>query len=441
MLRWVVLGFSLLTACGGSARSPAPPKASAATPAAVGRQASYCERLQPMLTDAVKSSRIGTPMSCLDIPGVTELGRYGAAGAGEESVLADCFDAREEYDKLLEGNGTEFDLNIDEGFSTDLKAGGEASLTTLVPWLPSLSLDVSRARKVTAHVTLKRARFVTLMGVATRLQGQKREQQCLEALCKPGYEMVSKALVGIPTLTVSAEDATGTAIGFGTPILSSNFSQRELSHGSREITASQPITLAIAKSAFRTPQTERLCQFCGRKDQTCCEGAPSCDGGLGCVENRCVELGGPDQPCDGDKCASGACVGGKCRVACGGANQPCCANDVCSSQLKCQPDPESDVEPQLSSESVAVSGNLFGTSEDRTFGASSCGPLRTRGRFAVTELGSARGECEKAWWFDPNNQKDCRVVVHFEVPTVSAIACRVEIFAAPTAKPKRCMPR
>jgi hypothetical protein len=105
------------------------------------------------------------------------------------------------------------------------------------------------------------------------------------------------------------------------------------------------------------------------------------------------------------------------------------------------PDPESDVEPQLSSESVAVSGGLFGTSEDRTFGSSSCGPLRTRGRFAVTELGAGRGECEKAWWFDPNNQKDCRVVTHFEVSMLNAIACRIDVFGAPTAKPKRCQPR
>jgi hypothetical protein len=440
MLRWVVLALSI-TACGGSAREPAPPKPSAAQPSAVSKQTGYCERLQPLLTQAVKSARIGTPMTCLDIPGVTELGRFGAAGAGEEGVLSDCFDARTEYDKLLEGEDSEFDLSIDEGFSTDLKAGGQASLTTLVPWLPSLSLDVSRARKVNAHITLKRARFVTLMGVATRLQGQKREQQCIEALCKPGYELVHKALVGVPTLTVSAEDATGSAVGFGVPLLSSSFSARELSHGSREITASQPITLAIAKSSFRTPQTERLCQSCGRKDQACCADAPGCDGGLGCVENRCVELGGPDQPCDGDRCASGACVAGRCRVACGGPGQPCCANQICGAQLKCAPDPESDVEPQLSSEAVAVSGGLFGTNEDRTFGSSSCGPLRTRGRFAVTELGSGLGECEKAWWFDPNNQKDCRVVVHFDVPIVNAIACRVEVFAAPTAKPPRCVQR
>jgi hypothetical protein len=441
MQRWVVLVF-LLVACGGGARELAPPKPSSPAPSfPTGKQTGYCERLQPLLTQAVKSSRIGTQMTCLDIPGVTELGRFGASAAGEESALSDCFDVREEYEKLLEGGGSEFDLSIDEGFSTNLQAGGQASLTTLVPWLPSLSLDVSRARSVTAQVTLKRARFVTLLGVASRLQGQRRERECLEALCKPGYEFVNKALIGVPTLTVSARDDKGTAVGFGAPLLSSNFSERQLSHGSREITASQPVTLAIAKSSFRTAQTERLCQFCGRHDQACCAEGPACDGGLGCVSDRCVEVGGPDQPCDGDRCASGACVGGRCRVACGGENQPCCNNDVCGAQLRCMPDPESGVEPQLSSESVAVSGGLFGTNEDRTFGSSSCGPLRTRGRFAVTELGSGRGECQKAWWFDPNNEKDCRVVAHFDVSMLNAIACRIDVFAAPAAKPNRCLKR
>ena len=113
---------------------------------------------------------------------------------------------------------------------------------------------------------------------------------------------------------------------------------------------------------------------------------------------------------------------------------------MCSGALRCQPDPESDIEPQLSTEDVAVGGGLLGTSEDRTFGSSSCGPLRTRGRFAVTKLGSGRGQCEKAWWFDPKNEKDCRVAVNFDVSMLGSISCRVEVFGAPATKPKRCAP-
>jgi hypothetical protein len=415
---------------------PSPVASSA--PAAV--QAGYCERLQPLLTQAVTSSRIGTAMSCLDIPGVTELGRFGAAGAAEEGTLSDCFDEPAEYGKLLESSASDFDLSIDQGFSSEVGHGGRADLTALVPWLPSLSLDLSRTRRVNAHVSVKHARFVTLLGVASRMQGQRREAQCLAALCKPEYQYVHKALVGIPTLTVSAEDASGSEVGLGVPLLSASYVARELSRGSREITSNQPVTLAIARSAFRTPNTERLCQFCGRREQACCASAPACDGGLGCVDERCVEVGGPDQPCDGESCASGACVGGRCRTACGKAEQPCCGSNVCAGALRCAPDPESGSEPQLAREDIVVSGGLLGTSEDRIFGGSSCGPLRTRGRFAVTKLGDGRGQCEKAWWFDPKNEKDCRVAVHFDVPIVGAIACRVELFAAPRVLPNRCAP-
>ena len=442
--RWLI-GLTLLvsSACGGGKR-PAealPPAAeSKAKAAATAAQTGYCERLQPLLSQAVSSARIGTPMSCLDIPGVTELGRFGASGAGEEGTLSDCFDAPDEYQKLLETSGSDFDLSIDQGFSTEVARGGHANLTTLVPWLPSLSLDLSRTRRVNAHISVKHARFVTLLGVASRMQGQRKEQQCLAALCKPEYQYVHKALVGVPTLTVSAEDAQGSEVGLGVPLLSASYNARELSHGSREITSNQPVTLAIARSAFRTANTERLCQFCGRREQACCSSAPACDGGLGCVDQKCVEVGGPDQPCDGESCASGACVGGRCRTACGRADQPCCANNVCSGALRCAPDPESDVEPQLAHTDVVVSGGLLGTSEDRIFGGSSCGALRTRGRFAITKVGDGRGQCDKAWWFDPKNEKDCRVAVHFDVPIVGAIACRVDVFAAPRPLPNRCVP-
>jgi hypothetical protein len=429
----------LVGGCGGSARPAEPPN-----PVAPGKpeaaQAGYCDRLQPLLTQAVSSARIGTQMACLDIPGLTELGRFGAAGAAEEGALADCFDDPSEYQKLLEASEGDFDLSIDQGFSADVARGGTASLTALVPWLPSLSLDLSRTRRVTARVSVKQARFITLLGVASRLQGQRREQQCLQALCKSEYQYVHKALVGVPTLTVSAEDGNGTQVALGAPLLSANYNARELSHGSREITASQPVTLAIARSAFRTASTERLCQFCGRRDQACCASGPACDGGLGCHDGQCVEVGGPDQPCDGERCASGACVGGRCRTACGRENQPCCAGNFCSGGLRCGPDPESDVEPQLVSEVVLVEGGLLGTSEDRIFGSSSCGPLRKRGRFAVTKVGTGRGQCDKAWWFDPKNDKDCRVAAHFDVSMLGAISCRVEEYAAPVTKPNRCAP-
>jgi hypothetical protein len=379
-------------------------------------------------------------MACLDIPGVTELGRFGTPGAGEEGVLSDCFDDPGEYKKLLETSESDFELSIYQNFSADVGRGAGASLSSLVPWLPSLSLDLTQTRKLMAKVSVKQARFVTLLGVASRLQGQHKEQQCLEALCKPEYQYVHKALVGIPMLTITAEDGFGGQVALGAPLLSAHYNERELNRGAREISSTQPVTLAVARSAFRTPNTERLCQFCGRSQQACCPSTPACDGGLGCVDERCVEVGGPDQPCDGERCASGACVGGRCRTACGGSGQSCCQNSVCSGALRCLPDPESDVEPQLASEEVTVGGGLLGSSEDRIFGGSSCGPLRKRGRFAVTKLGAGRGQCEKAWWFDPKNEKDCRVAAHFDVSMLGTISCRVEVFAAPSTKPNRCAP-
>ena len=94
----------------------------------------------------------------------------------------------------------------------------------------------------------------------------------------------------------------------------------------------------------------------------------------------------------------------------------------------------------VNSEATVLQGGLLGTSDDRTFGASSCGPSRKRGRFAISKLGTGRGACEKAWWFDPNNDKDCRVAAHFEVSALGAIACKVDVFAAPAAKPDLCVP-
>src|SRR5690606_9809759 len=128
----------------------------------------------------------------------------------------------------------------------------------------------------------------------------------------------------------------------------------------------------------------------------CCSEDPACDGGLGCVAERCVEVGGPGQPCDGETCVEGcACVRGSCRVECGGRGQPCCAGRACSGELRCVPNPENGIEQAIFSETVEVEGGFFGTDEDRTFGGSSCGALRKRARFAITKLGSGRGECAR----------------------------------------------
>jgi hypothetical protein len=431
-----------VAACGGQQPSETPAPVAAPKPKPrpeLGPQAGYCERLQPLLTKAVGAAQIGTEMSCLDVPGVTELGRFGTENAGEEGTLADCFDDPTSYTGLFDASESEFELAIADAFRADAQAGAGASLGTLVPWLPRVEFDRMRTSLLTARVTLTKARFVTLIGLASKLQGQKRERQCLETLCKPGYTYVNKALIGIPSLMLEAEDEHGGKVGVDAAIVSTEFSSKEVTKGSRELTSTQPVTLAIARSMFRTPQTERLCQFCGKQGQGCCAEGPACDGGLGCVGQTCVAVGGPDQPCDGGTCSGGAtCVGGRCHMSCGRQGQPCCAGQACGETLSCSPNPENSLETRVTADRVELDGGFLGTNEDQTFGHSSCGRSGTRSRFAVTKQGSGRGTCDKAWWFDPKNEKDCRVAVHLDVSSFGTLSCFVEVFAKPPSKPDVC---
>ena len=403
-------------------------------------QTSYCDRLQPLLNKTAEQARIGSPLSCLDVPGATALGRFGPPSSAEEGTLADCFEEHSEYDALFEAPQAPFQLSISDSFEQNNGSGIGANLSSLVPWLPHFEVSTQTGTQVVANVTIREARFVTLVGVASKLQGQAREQHCLEALCKPEYSYVHKALVGVPTVSISAKDQSGHSVSVGPLGANLDFHERELAQGSREISSAAPVTLAIARTPFRTAQTERLCQFCGKRGQKCCADAPACDGGLGCISDQCVEVGSPGQPCDGSSCAAGStCVAGECHLECGGKSQPCCGHD-CTGKLRCEADPDNPVEVALSPQFVRVDGGLLGSDEDKTFGSSSCGPLQTRKRFAVTKLNSTRGECEKAWWFDPKNEKDCRVGVHFSVSTLASIACQIDVFVDPPAKPNVCLP-
>lgn len=437
--RWTSLLAVVLTACGvpTPTSSNPPPRHTAPLPP----QAGYCERLQPLLDKTVRAARLGTEMACLDVPGITDLGRYGPPSAAEEDALANCFDQRGLYDSLLHSHDSPFDISIDEAFSQSGEHGARLSLTELVPWLPRVQWKSESGSRLSAAVTIKQARFVTLVGLASKLQGQTHERRCLEALCKPEYTYVHKALIGVPSVVLTARDARGRSVEVGPVVASASFAERELQSGSRELTSEKPVTLAIARSGFRTPQTERLCKFCGKRDQACCSDDPACDGGLGCVAERCVPVGAAGQPCDGETCNGGlSCVRGSCRAECGGRGQPCCPNRQCGGELRCVPDPSNAIERLILSEKLEVEGGFFGTDEDRNFGSSSCGELRKRARFAVTKVGPGRGACERAWWFEPTNDKDCRVGVHFNVSTFGSIQCQVDVFATPPAKPDVCVP-
>ncbi|MGC4089197.1 MAG: hypothetical protein QM756_15195 [Polyangiaceae bacterium] len=442
-MREVLLRLSLgcfwwLAAC-----HAAPPAADTHAPAApaAAKQAGYCERLQPLLDKAVRQARIGTELSCLDMPNVTGLGFYGPKSSGEEAALRDCFDQGTDYEALLHQGEAAFDLEIEDSFLEAKDAHAGMTLSSLVPWLPRIEGRVSSESQLSARVSIRDARFVTLVGVASKLQGQAGEQRCLEALCKDEYSYVQKALVGTPSVVLSVHDEKGNALDVNTPLGGVGFSTRKMQGGSHEITAEKPVTLAIARSTFRTPQTERLCDFCGKRGQACCKkNGPACDGGLGCIAERCEAVGAPGQPCDAESCSGGAtCVEGRCELTCGGRGQPCCGAGTCAGKLKCRADPDNAVEHRVFAEDVLVEGHIFGTDEDRVFAASSCGTLRTRVRYAVTKLASGRGNCDKAWWFEPKNERDCRTAVHFDVSPFGAIRCRVEAFALAPPKPDVCL--
>jgi len=435
IFRFGVGWLALVGACHAS-----PPVAATKSTAAPPKQASYCERLQPLLDKAVRQARIGTELTCLDVPNVTGLGWYGPPTSGEEASISDCFEQGADYEALLHQGDAAFDLEIEDSFRESSDAHAGVSLSSLVPWIPHIDAHASGSSELTARVSIRDARFVTLVGVASKLQGQPSEQRCLEALCKPEYSYVQKALVGTPSVVVSMHDETGKALDVNAALGGVGFSTRKLSGGAHEIVSQKPVTLAVARSGFRTPQTERLCDFCGKLGQGCCKSGNACDGGLGCVNEHCEAVGAPGQRCDAESCSGGAtCVEGRCELTCGGRGQPCCAASTCSGKLKCKADPENALEHAVFSEDVQVDGHIFGTDEDRVFATSSCGALRTRVRFAVTKLGSGRGNCDKAWWFEPKNERDCRTAVHFDVSPFGAVRCRVEAFALAPPKPDVCL--
>lgn len=436
----LVGGFN--SACGSPAQLGEPAQRKVASEpgsAPIPEQTSYCTRLQPLLDQAVKAAQVGSELACLDIPGITELGRYGPPTAAEEDVLSNCFDSDTAYAALVAHPETNFDLSIDDEFVVDRSIGGSARLPALIPWLPSVKAAIGNGERLKAHVVIRDAHFATLVGVATKLQGQQRETACLRALCSSDYTYVNKVLVGTPSVLLNAENSQRQEVAVETGPLGANFTRETLESGATRVQSSRPVTLAVARSSFRTPQTERLCQFCGKEQQQCCKDAPACDGGLGCVSELCVPVGGPEQPCDHGRCGQAAsCVAGTCRAECGAFLEPCCANRQCSGELRCAPNPKNAGETLVVSQRVVVDAGLFGADEDRGLGLSSCAGLGERSRFAVTKIGNGRGDCVQAWWFDPKNSRDCRVGVHFSASTFGSVECQVDVYATPAPEPDVC---
>ena len=254
--RFVVLSAFLAVACGGATPKSSQPERRPTASAPLPPQASYCQKLSPLLEQSTKAADIGAKLACLDVPGVTELGRFGGGTNAEEESLANCFERQEDFASVVAMPEGTLELRLDDEFVSETSANAGARLGDLVPWLPSVSLGNAQARRVRARVSIEDARFVTLVGVASKLQGQPREAACLQALCTPGTTYVSKALIGTPKVVLSAEDENGQSAQVGAVIGSAGFSEKQLDQGRRELSSLRPVTLAIARTSFRTPQTE-----------------------------------------------------------------------------------------------------------------------------------------------------------------------------------------
>lgn len=127
---WVVLSFF---GCGGAAQSP---HSLSHPQGKVTSQPGYCDRLQPLLDRTAEQARLGTKLSCLDVPGATALGRFGAPNSAEEATLSDCFEQSADYEALAQAPEAPFQLSINDSFEQSGDAGVGASLSSLVPWLP-----------------------------------------------------------------------------------------------------------------------------------------------------------------------------------------------------------------------------------------------------------------------------------------------------------------
>ena len=90
-------------------------------------------------------------------------------------------------------------------------------------------------------------------------------------------------------------------------------------------------TLLVADSTSPMDATLSDGAPCGTTNQPCCANDLCSSGSLACSVGTCVACGASDQPCcSGAQCGSGTvCRSGAC-VPCGGLGNACCVGDVCS---------------------------------------------------------------------------------------------------------------
>lgn len=369
---------------------------------------------------------------------MTDLGRIGIPSDDVNGDLGSVWDCIGEPPQTT---SSEFTLSIQESFETQSSFDATARLAGLVPWLPNVGVQVQSEYSLTATVRIENARFVTLGDIAPALV----KSQCVQTLCSPQVQYVNKTLVGKIVAVVSAKNKNGAAISATAIAVDSSFERTDQSDASVRLESKEPVTVAVARIPFRTLANERRCMQCGEQGQGCCAGNFSCNGGLGCVNQRCVAAGGRNQPCDENRCydadldcqhgvcvqvgrpglpcksgrcEEGVCVNSQCEAKCGALGQDCC-REACTTGLACQ--------KSLPARKyhLFVGSSIFGVSVDRVVGDASCGPGIEREGDPHTVRVAGAGSCDRQSWLDPGNKNDCRVRVHVGLPSLQGIRCEI----------------
>lgn len=434
----LVLGCSVLfVACAGS-----PPDVSVSEEGATRHPAvepppqSYCDALQSTLERAARQAGLSDSLRCLDTPGISEIGTYGPEGRHDANHLGNCFPDAESAARVID-RSPPFQLGFELERTVDLSAGGGLDLTAVAAWLPSITAGSESTGSVRVRMTIEDAHFRTVTNLASNLRQHRNAAQCIAELCRDDHVYTHKSLVGTVVLQVTGSAAqslrasaslTG-ALGF------------EVEHGEGDraemvMRSAQPLTVAasfVPSKSILDPSG--VCANCGAPDQPCCAGETCNAGGL-CREGACQACGRATQPCCAGQCDEGSfCYRGSCEDACGLSGERCCDRRACAEGLSCTVAEAPRVEESVLRTEEEVSGGLFGTSENRNYGGA-CGPDRLRSGMRTTKL-SGEGNCDRVWWTTRNDPADCRVSVHYGIPSLESVRCRIEVFATRPGAPER----
>lgn len=413
---------AILGGCGGA--ETAEP---ASQPSTAPR--SYCDALQPTLDRAARQAGLSDALRCLDTPGISEIGTYGPRGRHDANHLGSCFPDAESAQAVVD-QSPPFQLGFTLERTVGMSAGGRLDLSSIASWLPALEATGSGSGTVDVRITVDQAHFRTITDLAHNLRQHRGGAQCLSELCDEDRVYTHKSLMGTLVVEVASTSAENLQVGASvTEMLGFEVERHDGERAQLVMRSEQPLTLAASVVPSRVIlEPSGACEACGGPDQPCCPGE-TCNAGALCTDGGCQACGGPTQPCCEGTCDEGAfCHDDTCQPDCGLAGESCCGGQTCAADLECAPaEAPPRVEEQVLSTEETVAGGLFGRSEDRVYGGA-CGPDRLRSGVRTTRV-SGSGDCDRHSWVSPDVPTDCRVEVHYGVPSLQDLRCRIEVFA------------